>query len=123
MGLRVVLVDDDGRFRLKARRALEADGVEIVGEASTGAAALDSLATWSPDVVLLDIGLPDVDGLEVARQLQDTHDPPPVILISTREVEYGQLVATGIARGYIPKDALSLAAILEVLGPRPRPVT
>lgn len=116
MSLRVLLVDDDERFRTLARRTLEADGVVVVAEVEAGMAVMDAAAAWQPDVVLLDIGLPDVDGLEVARQLGGQAGGPVVILISTRDVEYGRRVATGLAAGYVPKDELSLAAILEVIG-------
>lgn len=116
MTLRVVLVDDDRRFRAMARRALVADGVEVVAEAEDGARGLLAVAQWRPDVVLLDIGLPDIDGLEVARRLRSEGGGPIVILISTRDVDYGRRVAAGLAAGYLPKEELSLAAILELTG-------
>lgn len=114
MSLRVVLVDDDERFRAMACRALVADGVEVVAEAENGEEAVDAVAHWRPDVVLLDIRLPGVDGLEVARQLRVEQDGPVVILISTLDVAYGRRVAVGLAAGFLPKDELSLAAILEI---------
>src|SRR5262245_46842124 len=86
----VLLVDDDERFRCLARQALSADGFEVIAEAADGRAALDAVSAWAPDVVLLDIGLPDVDGLEVARRLRDDGSCSTVILISSREAEYGQ---------------------------------
>lgn len=119
--LRVVLVDDDDRFRAIASRALAADGVEVVAEAETGEDAFDVVARWRPDVVLLDIRLPGIDGLEVARQLRLEEDGPVVILISTLDVAYGRRVAAGLAAGFLPKDELSLAAILEIAGFAPRP--
>src|SRR5882724_10265827 len=70
MPLRVLLVDDDERFRARAHRALTAEGIEIVAEVDTGAAVLAAAMQWQPDVVLLDLGLPDIDGVEVARRLQ-----------------------------------------------------
>jgi CheY-like chemotaxis protein len=117
--LRVLLVDDDERFRGLARRTLEADGVDVVAEVGNGAEVADAVRSWAPDVVLLDIGLPDVDGLRVARRLRDAGGAPVVILISTRDQEYGERVAIGVAAGYVPKDALSLAAILQVTGTAP----
>ncbi|HEX3705039.1 MAG TPA: response regulator transcription factor [Mycobacteriales bacterium] len=116
MALRTVLVDDDDRFRAMARRLLESEGIEIVAEVATGGATLDAVRTCQPDVVLLDIGLADVDGTDVARQLQSECPGIAVVLISTREAEYGSRVAAGIAAGYLPKDELSLAAITDVLG-------
>jgi CheY-like chemotaxis protein len=115
--LRVVLVDDDERFRAMACRALAADGVDIVAEAENGADAFDAIAQWRPDVVLLDIRLPGIDGLEVARQLRDAESVPVVILISTLDGAYGRRVASGLAAGFLTKDELSLAAILEIAGP------
>jgi len=117
MPLRVLLVDDDERFRALARRTLMADGVDVVAEVEHGAAVVSAVAAWRPEVVLLDIGLPDIDGLEVARQLGADGDGSVVILISSRDVEYGRRVAAGLAAGYVPKDELSLSAILEVIGP------
>src|SRR5262245_6916718 len=115
MAIRVLLVDDDARFRRLARRALTADGIEVVGEAADGAEALRMAATLAPDVVLLDIGLPGMDGTEVARRLPDPPEGPAVILISSRGVDYGDRMAQGVAaRGFIPKDALSSAAVRDL---------
>ncbi len=119
MPLRVLLVDDDDRFRAAACRSLVADGVQIVAEVDNGLDVVDAAARWKPDVVLLDIGLPDIDGLEVARRLQKEHAGPVVILISTRDATYGRTVADGLAAGFLPKDRLSLAAILELAVGRP----
>ena len=119
VSLRVVLVDDDERFRAMACRALAADGVEVVAEAENGEDAFDAVAHWRPDVVLLDIRLPGIGGLEVARQLRDEEGGPMVILISTLDVAYGRRVATGLAAGFLPKDELSLAKIIEIAGPAP----
>lgn len=114
MPLRVLLVDDDERFRVAACRALHADGIDVVAEVSNGLDVVSAAARWQPDVVLLDIDLPDIDGLEVARRLL-TEDPGPVvILISTRDAAYGRRVAAGLAAGYLPKDRLSLQAILDL---------
>ncbi len=119
MALRVVLVDDDGRFRAVARRTLLADGVDVVAEVDDGAEAMAAVARWGPDVLLLDIGLPGIDGLEVARRLRAEGGGPVVILISTRDVAYGTRVAAGLAAGYLPKAELSLKAILELTNPSP----
>lgn len=121
MPLRVVLVDDDERFRAMACRALIADGVEVVAEVENGEDAFDAVAHWRPDVVLLDIRLPGIDGLEVARQLGVEEGGAVVILISTLDVAYGRRVAAGLAAGFLPKNELSLAAILEIAGLAPGP--
>lgn len=117
MGLRTVLVDDDDRFRAMARRTLEADGIAVVAEVASGGGALDAVRACQPDFVLLDIGLPDIDGVDVARQLRAELPLSVVILISTREPEYGSRVAAGVAAGYIPKDELCLASILALIEP------
>ena len=119
MPLRVVLVDDDDRYRAVARRSLMAEGVDVVAEVVTGSEVTGVVAQCQPDVVLLDIGLPDVDGLEVARRLQGEGGPSMVILISTRDVAYGDRVAAGLAAGYLPKAELSLPAILKLLHQAP----
>ena len=119
MALRVLLVDDDERFRAMARRTLESDGVDVVAEVANGVETLAAVLQWRPDIVLLDIGLPDIDGLDVARQLRTEAAEPVVILISTRDVQYGSRVAAGLASGYLPKDELSLAAIVGLVGSTP----
>ena len=119
MTLRVILVDDDERFRARARRALVAEGVDVVAEAGNGEDALGTVARWRPDVVLLDIRLPGIDGLEVARRLRAEDGASAVILISTCDAVYGRRVATGLAAGFLPKEELSLAAILAITGEAP----
>jgi CheY-like chemotaxis protein len=119
MSLRVVLVDDDERFRAMACRALSADGVEVAAEVENGNDAVDAIARWQPDVVLLDIRLPGIDGLEIARQLRAVAGGPAVILISTLDAAHGRRVAAGLAAGFLPKDELSVAAILDITGLAP----
>jgi DNA-binding NarL/FixJ family response regulator len=113
--MRVVIVDDDERFRATARTSLESEDVEVLAELSRGRDALDAVRRCAPDVVLVDIGLPDLDGLDVARQLRAQAPDVAVVLISTRDVEYGRRVATGIAAGYLPKDELHRADIIRLL--------
>lgn len=119
MALRVVLIDDDDRFRATARRSLAADGVDVVAEVADGEHAVEAVARWQPDVVLLDIALPGIDGLEVARRLQAGGSRAAVVLVSSRDAAYGWRVASGLAAGFVPKDELSLAAILAVTGDEP----
>jgi DNA-binding NarL/FixJ family response regulator len=114
--LTAVLVDDDGGFRRLARLALAADGVQVIAEATTGDSALQAVLEHGPDVVLLDIGLPDIDGTEVARRLRATAGcRSTIILISSRESGYGRRVAAGCAAGFIRKDRLSSAAIEAIV--------
>lgn len=117
MPLRVLLVDDDARFRSVACRTLVEEGVEVVAEVGNALDAAGEVARCRPDVVLLDIGLPDIDGPEVARRLQKQDTGVVIILISTRDLAHGRRVARGLAAGYLPKDQLSLRAILEIVPP------
>jgi DNA-binding NarL/FixJ family response regulator len=99
----VLIVDDHAGFRQAARALLEAEGYEVVAESATGGEALEAAGRLRPQLVLLDIGLPDVDGLEVCRRLAGTG--PAVVLTSSRD-DYPAVERVG-ARGFIPKDELS----------------
>jgi DNA-binding NarL/FixJ family response regulator len=96
---------------------LEAEGFDVVGEAVDGAGALRAVAILRPAIVLLDIHLPDLDGLAVAEELATIPDAPAVVLTSSRDAaSYGPRVHTVPARGFIPKSALSgdaLAALVS----------
>ena len=108
----ILIVDDHAGFRVQARALLEADGFVVVGEAVDGATGLDAARTLRPDLVLLDVGLPDVEGFEVARELAIDGPPPLVVLTSSREAsEFGPRLTGSRALGFIPKDELSGAAI------------
>src|SRR5215204_6355716 len=90
----LLIVDDNARFRERARLRLEADGYTVVAEAADGASALEAARRHRPEVVLLDIGLPDMSGLEVAERLTRGPDPPAVVLTSTHDVaDFGDRVA------------------------------
>jgi DNA-binding NarL/FixJ family response regulator len=115
----VLIVDDNARFRARARRTLEADGYAVVGEAADGASALEAVRQHRPDVVLLDIGLPDMSGLAVAERLTQEPDPPAVVLTSTHDAaDFGDRVAHCGARGFVPKAGLSGATLAAVLSRR-----
>jgi DNA-binding NarL/FixJ family response regulator len=117
----VLIVDDHDRFRATARRWLMSGGFDVVGEAGDGAAALAAAARLRPDVVLLDVQLPDADGFVIAKRLASNGDgdrnAPTVVLTSSRDAaDFGRLVAQSGARGFIPKAELSgarLTALLE----------
>lgn len=113
----LVIVDDHAGFREAARALLEAEGFEVVGEAEDGTTALETVALLQPEIVLLDIHLPDIDGLTVAEQLTAREDPPAVVLISSREASaYGARLRDSPARGFIPKSRLSGKAIATLVG-------
>ena len=113
----VLIVDDHPSFRASARRLLEAEGFSVVGEAPDGAAALASVAALAPQVVLLDVALPDLDGFEVARRLTaSAGGGPAVVLTSSRDwASIGTLVADSGARGFVAKDDLSGAALAALV--------
>lgn len=113
----LLIVDDHPGFRSLARRLLTAGGFEVVGEAADGHAAITAARKLLPDVVLLDVQLPDIDGFEVATRLRDGEAGPVVVLISTRDrTDYGPRVDRCGARGFIPKAELSGAAVHALLG-------
>jgi DNA-binding NarL/FixJ family response regulator len=114
---RVLIVDDHLSFRATARAVLEAEGFEVVGEAGDGAEAMSCAARLRPDVVLLDVQLPDMDGFEIAAQLTSNGSAPAIVLTSSRDAaEFGGLIERSPVRGFVPKAELSgrrLAALLE----------
>ena len=117
MGKSVLIVDDHPSFRASARRLLEAAGYEVVGEAEDGAAALAAAGQLRPDLVLLDIRLPDIDGFEVARRLLGADgQTPQIVLTSSNDLtDLGEAVGASGARGFIPKGELTGSAVAALL--------
>jgi DNA-binding NarL/FixJ family response regulator len=112
----VLIVDDHPSFRANARALLEAEGFEVVGEAEDGASALQAAAELEPELVLLDVQLPDLSGFEVAQRLTNGGGGPAVVLVSSRDgSDFGPLVERSGARGFIPKAELSGAALSALL--------
>lgn len=108
MATRVLIVDDHAGFRASARMLLEAQGLEVVGEAPDGAEALLMVERLAPDVVLLDVGLPDIDGFEVARVLTGRGEAPCIVMVSSRDAsDFGGLVDECGAAGFVSKADLS----------------
>src|SRR6476646_1450196 len=108
----ILIVDDDARFRSQARDVLEADGFVVIGEAVDGASGLEAARALRPDYQLLDIGLPDIEGFEVAKTLAIDGPPPSVVLTSSRDARaYGRRLTNGHSLGFIPKERISGAAI------------
>lgn len=114
---RVLIVDDHVGFRQLARLLFEQIGHVVVGEAGTGTEALSKARRLKPDLVLLDIQLPDLDGLAVAASLTSETEAPSVVLVSSHEAsDYGPRIENCGALGFIAKadlSAESLTALLE----------
>jgi DNA-binding NarL/FixJ family response regulator len=116
VGARVLIVDDHPGFREAAAVLLEAEGYDVVGVAPDGVSALAEAERLHPDVVLLDIRLPDLDGFAVAERLAAEPDAPAVVLISSRERStYSERLAHTAARGFLGKRELSGAALTTLL--------
>ena len=125
-----LVVDDHEGFRAFARLILESAGFTVT-EAATGAEAASAAAATRPQLVLLDIQLPDTDGFEVARRLtaaqgqpaqrgQPAQPGPVIVLTSTREAsDYGGRIAASPAAGFLPKDQLSARALRGYLDGEP----
>jgi DNA-binding NarL/FixJ family response regulator len=104
----VLIVDDHPSFRAMARFVLEAEGYEIVGDAATGESGVAEAIRLDPDVVLLDIGLPDIDGFDVVARIRAAGVDSAIVLTSTRDAsDYGPLVTESGAEGFIAKSDLS----------------
>lgn len=107
MATKVLIVDDQEPFRLAARAVVEmTDGFEVAGEAETGEAAVDAARTFGPDLVLMDVNLPGIDGIEATRRiLQESQGRVVVLMVSTYEAEeYAPRAAEAGAAAYIPKS-------------------
>jgi DNA-binding NarL/FixJ family response regulator len=112
----VLIVDDHAGFRSRAREVLERQGYSVIGEAEDGGTAIAAARALRPDVVLLDIRLPDIDGFEVARRLARECSGVVVVLVSSHDaVDFGGQLAASGAHGFIPKAELSVAAVEAVL--------
>jgi DNA-binding NarL/FixJ family response regulator len=117
MRTRVLIVDDDARFRALARALLEASGYAVMGEAADGEQALAIAARVRPDVALVDLELPDGDGFALARRLADTHHGLRILLTSMDPtlVTPAALAESG-ALAFVPKDELAVTDLAPWLG-------
>lgn len=113
----LLIVDDHGAFRATARALLECDGWDVVGEAVDGNSGLTAARTLKPDVVLLDVRLPDIDGFTVAERLTaDGRGPVVIITSSSDDPLYADRARRSGARGFIAKHDLSGEAVERLIG-------
>ena len=117
MANRVIIVDDHPSFRATAKELLVAEGFEVVGEAADGRSAFEAIMELKPDLVLLDVQLPDTDGFKIATELcKHNGSGPIVVLTSSRDAaDFGPLVGQCGASAFVPKAELSGAALHAVL--------
>jgi DNA-binding NarL/FixJ family response regulator len=112
----VLIVDDHAEFRASASELLEAEGFDVVGVAADGRAAVELARRLRPQIVLLDVQLPDRDGFAVAERLAEEARPPRVVLISGRDaVAFGRRLVDAPVRGFIPKRDLTGAALAALV--------
>jgi len=113
----VLIVDDHEGFRSSASALLEAEGFTVIGRVAGGGGVLAAVERLRPDVVLLDVQLPDLDGFAVAERLARITDPPRVVLISSRDAaSYGARVCAASACGFLAKRELSGASLAALVG-------
>lgn len=112
----VLIVDDHPSFRRCARALLTSEGFVVVGEAADGTTALEAATVLEPELILLDIQLPDIDGFEVARRMLAEDPKRQIVLVSSRDRSaYGPLIEASGARGFVSKGDLSRAALERLL--------
>jgi CheY-like chemotaxis protein len=115
---RVLIVDDNSAFRAAARQLLERGRFVVAAEAGDGVEGLRAAKEHTPDLAIVDVQLPDLDGFELAERLRALEPAPKVILTSSLDgTDFGALVASSSALGFIPKAELSASAIEALLAP------
>ncbi|HEV3232140.1 MAG TPA: response regulator transcription factor [Candidatus Dormibacteraeota bacterium] len=123
MPVRVLVVDDQAPFRLAARAVVEAtDDFEVVGEVESGEASVEAARRLRPDLVLMDVNLPGIDGLEATRRILADAHPVVVLLLSTYEAaEYAPKAAECGAAAYLAKSEFSPDRLEEAWAAATRP--
>jgi DNA-binding NarL/FixJ family response regulator len=116
MAKTVLIVDDHDGFRASAREVLELEGFDVVGEVADGASAIQAARELHPDIVLLDVQLPDLDGVELSKKIGSDNGSTEIVLISSRDVSYlAGALAECPACGFISKSELSGAALRKLI--------
>lgn len=114
--VRVLIVDDQLPFREASRMVVEmTDGFEVAGEAANGEEAVELAADLRPDLVLMDVQMPGIDGLDATRRIMSSDDPPHVLVMSTHESgSYEEPALAAGAIGFLPKSMFSMDALEEI---------
>lgn len=116
MNMTTLIVDDHAGFRASARILLEMEGFHVVGEACDGDEAVKAAEALRPELVVLDVQLPDTEGFDVAREIIDRGLANRIVLVSSRdEADYGDSIRCSGALGFVTKADLSGAALRAVL--------
>ncbi len=116
MSLTVLIVDDHPGFRARARALLESEGFEVVGEAGDGESGVEAAAQLAPQLVLLDVQLPGIDGFAAATQILAANGGVQVVLTSSRDgCDFEDEVEASGASGFIAKQELSGAGLCALL--------
>ena len=116
MTVRVIIVDDQAPFRMAARLVVEStEGFDVVGEAESGEASIELAKEVDPDLVLMDVNLPGINGLEATRSILGEADHRVVILLLStyEESEFGSQIAESGAAGFISKSAFEPDGLRE----------
>jgi DNA-binding NarL/FixJ family response regulator len=113
----VLIVDDHPSFRASARAVLESGEFDVVGEAADGASALEEVRRLRPDVIVLDVQLPDMKGFDVCDEIERSDGwAPSIVLVSSRDSDdYGELITSSCALGFLPKAELTSEALAQLL--------
>ncbi len=114
--VQVLIVDDQVPFREASRMVVEmTDGFEVAGEAENGQSAISLVSELKPDLVLMDVQMPGIDGIETTRQISALPDAPAVIVMSTHESgDYVDVAVAAGAVGFIPKSQFSFDTLTEM---------
>jgi DNA-binding NarL/FixJ family response regulator len=116
---RVLVVDDHAGFRACARKLLEAEGFSVVGEAADALSGIDAALALRPDLVLLDVQLPDLDGLEASQRIASLNGGMAIVLTSSCDpTDLAREIAESPARGFVPKSELSGERLRGLLAAR-----